>query len=208
MAKFDLLLEAPKHIMESGDEIHNAYFTIDTADLITFYEWYAFNPHIVTYAVHDNETVGYYNIYPLTEACGQLFDQQAIKEEDIKVSHLLPIEATRHAQYAYLASIAIKNRKDYLNRQCAAALVSSMAEQLIYMYDLTKLKRVFANPTTFNGNMLVRKLGFKPVVSHKKPLKGNDIYALDITPETVEKLQGLAQRYARFINTRPWQINS
>lgn len=205
MAKFDIMVRAPKETMQSGDEIHNHYFTIDTADLITFYEWYEHNPHIVTYACHQNNVMGYYNVIPLTSECGDLFAQQAIKEEDMRIEHILPIEATRHAQYAYLASIAIRRRKDYLHRQCAAALVASISDQILNSFDLTKLKRIYANPTTFDGNHLVRKLGMKPVVSYKKPLKGNDIYALEITPETISGLRDFSTRYARFINSSCWK---
>lgn len=205
MAKFDILVQAPKNIMDAGDDIHHRYFTIDTADLITFYQWYEHNPFIVTYAVRDNTTIGYYNIIPLTTDCGELFAQQAIKEEDMTVEHILAPEAIQHAQYAYLGSIAIADRSNFVHHQCVAAMLGAIAAQLCATYDLTKLKRIYANPTTFNGNKLVRKLGMTPVVSFKKPLKGNDIYALDITPETIAGLKHFADKYRRFINSDPWQ---
>ncbi len=204
MTQFDIIVRAPQEIRDSGDAIHNNYFTIDTADLITFYEWYDFNPLIVTYACDKNEVVGYFNVIPITTECGELFDRQAIKEEDLTINHLLPPEAMKHAQYVYIASIAIKDRHIYRSRQCAAALVAAIADNLLNGYSMKKLKRIYANPTTFNGNHMVRKLGLKPVVSINKPLKGNDIYALDVTPETIEGLKYFSKRYARFINQNCW----
>lgn len=204
MTQFNFLVRAPEEIRSQGDDIHTSYFTIDTADLLTFYEWYHFNPLIVTFACDKNEVVGYYNIYPITTECGQLFDEQAIKEEDLTTDHLLPAESMHHAQYAYIASIAIKDRQSYRSRQCAAAIIAVMADNLLNGFDLKNLKRIYANPTTFNGNTMVRKLGLKPVISHNKPLKGNDIYALDITPESIERLRYFADRYRRFILKNPW----
>jgi hypothetical protein len=204
MTVFDILTEVPENIRADGDAIHYQYFTIDTADLITFYEWYAFNPLIVTYACDKGEVVGYYNAIPITTECSELFEQQVIKEEDLTIEHLLPVDAMPEAQYIYLASIAIKDREKYRSRQCAAAMLAAIADNLLNGFDLTKLKRIYANPTTFNGNTLVRKLGMKPVVSYKKPLKGNDIYALDITPETIKELKYFSQRYSRFIGRNDW----
>lgn len=204
MAKFDMITRAPKHILAASDEINNRYFTIDTADLMTVYEWLGFNPLIVTHACHNDEVIGFFNIIPLTQECGQLFSEQAIKEEDLAIEHILPPEAMQYAQSAYLAAIAIKDRRSYRSRQCAAALLSTMADHLLHAYDLNNLKRIYANPTTFDGNHMVRKLGLKPVVSYKKPLKGNDIYAMEITPESAGELQQTADRYKRFVGKNAW----
>jgi hypothetical protein len=204
MTQFDIITEAPKTIRDAGDDIHNNYFTIDTADLITFYEWYDFNPLIVTYACDKDEVVGYFNVIPITTECGELFDRQAIKEEDLTIDHLLPPAAMKHAQYVYIASLAIKDSKTYRSRQCAAAMIAAIADNLLNGFDTKQLKRIYANPTTFNGNNIVRKLGLAPVVSINKPLKGNDIYAMDMTPKTIEALTHFSKRYGRFINSNCW----
>lgn len=208
MTQFDMITNPPDHLKPLADEINNRYFTIDTADLITVHEWIDYNPYIVTYAVREGKVFGFFNVMPITTECAELFDHQAIKEEDLTIEHMLPPEAYPHAQFAYLAAIAVFDTRDYIGRQCAAALVSNMADHFLHGYDITKLKRIYANPTTFNGNHMVRKLGLKPMVSFKKPLKGNDIYALDITPDTIKGLQDFSQRYARFIRENPWKKNS
>lgn len=205
MAKFDMITAPPDHLKPLADAINNRYFTIDTADLITVHEWIDFNPYIVTYALQDKDVIGFFNIIPLTTECGTLFEKQAIKEEDLAIEHILPREAMKHAQYAYLAAIAITDLGEYRSRQCAAALIATMSDHLLNGYDTNVLKRVFANPTTFNGNHMVRKLGLKPVVSFKKPLKGNDIYALDINGDTVAGLRFFSQRYTRFVGENPWK---
>lgn len=205
MAKFDMITNPPDHLKPLADAINNRYFTIDTADLIVVHDWINFNPYIITYAVQGEDVIGFFNIIPLTTECGALFEKQAIKEEDLSIEHILPRDAMKHAQYAYLAAIAIDDRSKYRSRQCAAALISTMADHLLNAYDTKNLKRLFANPTTFNGNHMVRKLGLEPVVSYKKPLKGNDIYALNITPETIAGLQEFSQRYSRFVGENPWK---
>ncbi|MDB5478584.1 MAG: hypothetical protein JWM96_1079 [Alphaproteobacteria bacterium] len=202
--RFDIVMDAPPEIMQKGDAIHSRYFTIDTADLDTFYQWYALNPHIVTYAVHENDVTGYFCILPISGECAALFDQQAIKEEDLSLEHLIPLEVMHHAQFAYIGTIAIKDNRQFLSRQCAAALMAGVANHFLQDYNPQKLKRLYANPTTFNGNHMVRKLGLKPVVTLKKPLTGNDIYAMDVTDETLAAFAYLSQRYGRFIGENPW----
>ncbi len=205
MTVFDMITSPPDHLKPLADAINNKYFTIDTADLITVHQWIDFNPTIVTYALSSNEVVGFFNIIPLTTECGALFEKQAIKEEDLSIEHILPQEARRFAQYAYLAAVAIADTTRYRDRQCAAALMATMADHFLNAYNLNYLKRIFVNPTTFDGNSLVRKLGMRPIVAHKKPLKGNDIYTLEITPETVDSLQAASKRYGRFIGDNPWR---
>lgn len=208
MAIFDMITNAPDNIVHQGDDINNRYFTIDTADLITVHAWIAFNPYIVTYAGINGEIFGFFNIIPITTECAQLFDQQAIKEEDLSIEHILHPDALPHAQFSYLAAIAIKDREQYLSRQCAAALLGAISDHFLYGYNPTTLKRIYANPTTFDGNHMVRKLGLKPVVSFKKPLKGNDIYALDVTDDVIERLQYVSQRYGRFVGNNPWKTSA
>lgn len=204
MCVFDIITTPSIEQRDQADTINNKYFTIDTADLITVHEWLDFNPYIVTHALRDEEVVGFFNIMPITNECAALFDNQQIKEEDLDIQHMLAPEVMHLAENAYLAAIAIKDIGNYQNSQCAAALLSAMCDHFLYGYDITKLKRIYANPTTFNGNNLVRKMGLKPVISHKKPLKGNDIYAMDITPETLDGLKYYSERYKRFICDNAW----
>jgi hypothetical protein len=205
MAVFDMITCAPPEIVDQKHDISRRHFTIDTADIFTVQEWIDFNPYIVTYAVIDGECLGFFTILPITTECAAQFDEQSIKEEDVGIEHILPHSVMEHAQYAYLAAIAIKEKNNYINRQCAASLVSTMCDYFLNAYDPKNLKRIYANPTTFNGNHLVRKMGLAPVVSYKKPLKGNDIYAIDMTkPETIEGMEYLSKRYSRFVGSNPW----
>lgn len=149
---------------------------------------------------------GFFNIIPISNECGELFSRQEIREEDLTIKHILPNDQRYRAQYAYLAAIAVKERNSYISRQCAAAMLSVTASHLLYGYSEHRFKRVFANPTTFVGNHLVRKLGLAPLYAHRKPLKaGNDIYVLEMDkPETRAGLKVLEQRYARFVGVNPW----
>lgn len=203
MAVFNMITNPPAHLIPEADKINNQYFTVDTASMDVVHEWLDFNGHIVTYAMHQNKVLGFFNVMPLTIECGRLFEEQAIKEEDLLVKHILPHEVLQHAQYAYIAAIAVDHTESYISRQCSAALVACMADLFLNGYG-ANLKKIFANPTTFQGNKLVNRLGLRPVTAFKKGLKENDIYVSEMTPQERARLQNLSQRYARFVGDNPW----
>lgn len=206
--KFDMIIKAPRWVRQQADVINDHYFTIDTADQPTVNEWIDFNPLIVTYALHGDHVMGFFNIVPITTECARLFDQQELKEEDLAVEHILPPAAMRHAKYAYLAGIAIKDTRDFCSRQCTAALIAAISDHLLHAYDINVLERLYTNPTTFDGNHMVRKLGLRPVTALKKTLKENDIYALEITGPVIAGLRHFSQRYACFVAANPWTQNA
>jgi hypothetical protein len=205
MAQFDMIANPPKELIPQGEVINNSYFTIDTADLSIVNTWLDYNPYILTHALLDGTVHGFFNIIPISTETAELFDRQALKEEDLNTSHMLMHEALPHAKYAYLAAIAVKDYHSYLSHQCVAAMMSAIASLFLRGYSPLKLQRLYANPTTFKGNMMVRKLGLKPSVAIKKPLKGNDIYTLDFTPEIFAHLEMLEKRYARFVGKNDWR---
>ncbi len=51
-----------------------------------------------------------------------MFEEQALKEEDLSIDHILPHSELKNAEYAYFAAIAVKDTKSYLSRQCVAGL--------------------------------------------------------------------------------------
>lgn len=208
MTIFDMLTNPPapiaQRLSDATDDIADQYFTVDTASADVVGEWVRFNRHMVTYALKGEQVTGFFNMLPLTQECGELFARQAIKEEDLRVEDILPHEALKHAQYAYIAAIAVSDTRSYLNRQCAAALVSCLSDLLLHGYG-PALKRVYANPTTFNGNRMVRKLGLRPLDAQKRSLKENDIYAVDMNDAARKGLQNLSGRYARFVGANPWK---
>ncbi len=83
-------------------------------------------------------------------------------------------------------------------------MLSVIASQLLHGYRRGTFKRLFANPTTFLGNEMIRRLGLKPLVVHKKPLKANDIYVTEMDPEAIAALQGIEARCGRFVGANPW----
>lgn len=207
--KFDMVTNPPPEIAgrlsDETDAISDSYFTIDTASADVVGEWVKFNRHMVTYALHDGNVLGFFNIMPLTLECGALFERQAIKEEDLRVSDILPYEALPHAQYAYLAAIAVKNTRNYFSRQCVAAMMATVADHLLNGYG-PGFKKLFANPTTFNGNHMVRKLGLRPVQTINKGLvKENDIYVTEMNDQSRANLAAMSRRYARFVGDNPWK---
>lgn len=205
MAIFDMITNPPKYLMPQADAISNRYFTVDTASMDVVDEWVEFNPYIVTYAMYEGRVAGFFNVMPLTMESGDKFMRHEMVEEDLRTQDMLMHEALPFAKYAYVAAIAIESTDSYLNRQCAAALVGAMADLLLYGYNREHFRMLFANPTTFQGNKLVRRLGLKPLQNYKKSLKSNDIYASTMDEETRTSLENLSNRYARFIGTNPWK---
>jgi hypothetical protein len=208
MAVFDMVTNPPadiaQQLSDESDEINDFYFTVDTAPNDVIMEWVRFNRHMVTYATYQGHVMGFYNLMPLTQEAGELFLRQALKEEDIRVEHILPHDAMPFCQYAYLAAIAVKDTKHYISRQCVAAMMGTMADHLLNGYNPQYFKKVFANPTTFDGNIMVHKLGLKPVDTMKKALKENDIYAITMDEGTRDALKGMSDRYGRFVGQNPW----
>ncbi len=206
MAVFDFITAPTKEQFEEAVAINEQYFTIDTVSIPQLREWIAHNPYMDTYAMLDGRVHGFFNVFPIGDKCGELFGRQEMKEEDLTVEHILTDEYRHLARYAYLAAIAVSDRESYVSKQCVTAMLSVIASHLLYGYDEGRLKCVFANPTTFAGNHLVRKLGLHPLYKGRKPLKaGNDIYVLEMdNPETRAGLRALERRYARFVGTNPW----
>jgi len=204
MALFNMITNPPAHLIPEADDINNQYFTVDTADMEVVHQWLRFNPHIVTYAMHKEHVLGFFNIMPLTRECGELFEREAIKEEDLRIEHMLPYESLPHARYAYIAAIAVKDTENYISRQCVAAMVACMADLLLHGYG-KPLKKIFVNPTTFQGNKFVSKLGLKPADTRNKLLKENDIYLAELDPHARKVMQNLSDRYSRFVGENPWR---
>ncbi len=210
MAKFDMMtladvLKAGRtDLYEQTYAINDRYFTIDTADHETIRSWERRNPSITTYAIRNDTTQGFFNIMPVTREAAALLERQELREEDIRPEYVLPPELLSRAETAYFAAIAIRDTQSFTGRQCAAALLSVIASQLLHGYRQGVLRRLFANPTTYAGNAMIRRLGLKPLIGHKKPLKANDIYVADMTPERIAALETLEARYARFVGDNPW----
>ncbi|MDB5478586.1 MAG: hypothetical protein JWM96_1081 [Alphaproteobacteria bacterium] len=201
---FDMITWAPEHYRAQAYEINNTYFTVDTAEPDEVYDWVNHNRLMVTYALHKDRVQGFFNVMPLTHEAGQLFSCNEIKEEEITTGHILAPHVMRFAEYLYFPAIASKEYPSYLARQCTAAMVSALATHILTMYDEKRLKKIFANPTTFQGNRMVQKLGLRPLAGFKKPLTGNDLYYADFDEAMFANLRWLQDRYARFVGRNTW----
>jgi hypothetical protein len=204
MAVFNFITNPNESQFEQAVGIHNKYFHIDTISVPDLREWIAFNPYMDTYAMRGEKVEGFFNIIPLTTRCAELMARQEIKEEDIGIEHMLPYSKLRVAEYAYFAAIAVCDKDSYVGKQCVAALISVTCSHLLNGYAAGRFKALYANPTTFWGNHLVRKLGLKPLYSHRKPLRaGNDIYSMEMNQENRARLKALGKHYSRFVATNP-----
>lgn len=205
MAKFDLITNAPDHIRKKSQLLDRSYYQIDTADTNEVSAWIGKNPYITTHAVVGDEHLGYFNLTPITSDAARLFDIQEMSEEDLLPEHILAPDVMRYAQYFYLPAITVKNFMSVRSRMAVAALMSGLGSYVFNVFTPERIKRIYASPTTFQGNSLLRRLGFKPVSGVRKLLASSDVYYIDVTDETLDKLQWLQQRYARYINSNCWE---
>jgi hypothetical protein len=204
MAKFDMITWADERYRKECYEINNRYFSIDTADPSEVYDWVNYNRLIVTYALHNDHVLGFFNVMPLTREAGVLFENNEIKEENITIRHMLSPDVMQYAEYLYFPAIAVKDYQTYLAHQCTAALMAALASHIRTLYTEKRLKRIFVNPTTYRGNTMIKKLGLKRLQAGKKPLKENDLYYADIDAAFYQKLERFEKRYSRFINSNCW----
>ncbi len=204
MCVYDMITWAPEHHRAQAYEINNQYFSVDTAEPEDVYDWVNHNRLMVTYALCDDTVKGFINLMPLTREAGELFEQNKIKEEDITIDHILSPDVMHYAEYLYFPAIAVSDYRTYKARQCTAALLSALCSQILTMYDPARLKKIFVNPTTFQGNRMTQKLGFEPLTGFKKPLTGNDIYVANFNEKLFERLRAVEQRYARFVGHNCW----
>jgi hypothetical protein len=204
MAIFKLMTCAPPEVRVQTDVMDRYYYTIDTATVEDNNAWVDFNRYMNTYALIGDELIGYFNLMPIKQETAPLIQRQDLKEEDITIDHILRPDSMHHAQYLYLPAITVKDFKSFRSRQAVAALLSGMASYMLNMYDVRKLKAIYANPTTFQGNLLIKKMGFKPLHGVKKPLSGLDIYYTAPSESIVKELRALEKRYAHLVSENPW----
>lgn len=204
MSIFDMITWADEKYRAQAYEINNQYFTVDTAEPDDVYDWVNYNRLMVTYALNNDRVEGFFNVMPLTTEAGQLLEREGLKEEDITIDHILEPDMLKYAEYLYFPAIAVRDFNSYKARQCTAALMSALAYLLLNIYEPTRLKKIFVNPTTFQGNRMIRKLGLEPIKHYKKVLSGNDIYQAVFNDTTTDKLQKLQQRYSKFVGYNSW----
>lgn len=208
MCKFDIISWVYEHYRQQCYDINNQYFTIDTAEPDDVYDWVNHNRLMVTYALCNDKVHGFFNVMPLTKEAGNLFERDGLKEEDITTAHILTPDVMAHAQYLYFPAIASRAYQRYQSRQCTAALIGALASHLLAVYTRGTLKKIFANPTTFQRNRMIRKLGLQPLSGFKKPLTGNDLYYAEFDDAMFQRLHHIQERYARFIGTNCWADGS
>jgi hypothetical protein len=205
MAVFDFVTNPPDNLIEQAIDIHKSYFTLDTVSIPDLREWLSFNGHMDTYALHDGKVHGFFNLIPLTDACGEKFLRQEIKEENLSIQDFLPHKELSRARYTYFAAIAVKEYPRYISRQCVAAMFSVMASLLLHHYHPARLEKVFANSTTFHGHRIIQHFGMKPVQEGYKFLTENNIYMSDMHNKSVRrKCLGLLERYRPYVGINPW----
>ena len=206
MAKFRIINDPKKEYVDQAWVFNDEFFTIDTAERMLVDTWYNKNGKNMIYALDSEEVVGFFNVIPLTQEAGELFSENIIREEDIEAEHILEPEAMAYARSIYVAAIAVKRPHTIIGNQCVAALIAGLCNRICATYQHEYLKNIFVNPTTFDGNRFIRKLGMEPVHSLRTGLRaGNNIYALSLDKESFDNICATEDRYKRFVMKYEWQ---
>lgn len=198
---FDLCIGKNEALFPQLGEIAKRYFSIDTATPDTAYEWYRHNPYAIITATIGDTVHGFADFLPLTSEAVDLLETRRLKEEDITPEHILPPETMRYCRALYFSGIAIRDTGNFLGARCAAALIAGHAHMLETVYKDSALKCIYSNPTTYSGNRLTRRMGFKPVSTHRKNMGGMDLYILPLDTTQRQMLNDTYNRYSPLINS-------
>lgn len=202
---FDLYTARRHDLLGGVKEIAESYFSVDTATPETAFAWYEKNPDALIVAVNKGRVFGYADFLPLTIEAQTLIERYELKEEDIVPDHILAPNEIHKCNAVYFAGIAVRGRGTSLAARCAAALVAGFADMLQHSYKKSPLKILYANPTTFWGNKLSRRLGFVPVDFRKTKMGGMDLYMSPLQNNRSTALDALHERYKIFIDKTEWR---
>jgi hypothetical protein len=201
---FDLFTAARSDLLPQVNVIAQSYFTVDTASSDIAATWYTKNPNCLIIAAKDGVVHGYADFLPLTDDALESIKDRRLKEEDIGSDHILAPEHIRNCRGIYFAGIAVKNRKSVLAARCAAALLGGAAHMLENVYDDAPLEHLLANPTTFSGNKLTRRMGLDPISFQKLTISGMDLYMSSLDDARKRDIYALHRKYETLISSVSW----
>ncbi len=201
---FDLLTASSTTLVPQVDAIACTYFSIDTATPETAHAWYDKNPDVLIMAAKNNVVHGYADFLPLTSAALDLMLERNLMEEDIGPEHILAPEHLHLCRAVYFAGIAVRDKGSVSGSRCTAALVAGVAHRMTHTYRDIPLEYFLANPTTFSGNRLGKRMGLESVSFSKKTMRGMDLYMLTINPASRRTMQELYDRYRAHVGNIDW----
>lgn len=204
MTAFKLINKPEKEYIDQVWIINDTFFTIESAERASAEEWDRKNNSSIICAVHQDDVKGFFVFYPVTIECGKLCENNSLREENLTADHILSADVMEHAQYIYVSALAVKDPRSILGRQCAAALMAGLSNNIRSLYNPANLKKLFLNPTTFNGYRFVRKLNLQSVENQKK-LSSTDIHFHDFSQSGNTMFLEMEQRYNRFIESYEWR---
>lgn len=201
---FDLFTAERSDLLPQVNAIAQSYFTVDTASSDTATTWYAKNPSCLIIAAKDGIVHGYADFLPLTDEALRAIKERELKEENIGPEHILPPQQIDQCRGIYFAGIAVKRYKSVLGARCTAALLGGATHMLEKIYARSPLEFLLANPTTFSGNKLTRRMGLGPVSFHKRTMSGMDLYLSSLDGARKQDLYSLHRKYKPLINSVSW----
>ena len=149
---------------------------------------------------------GYADFLPLTPDAQKAIEERMLKEEDIGPEHILTPDQISRCRAVYFSGIAIRDRKTLLGARCAAALLAGVGHMMEHVYKNAPLEFFYANPTTFSGNRLTKRMGLGPVSFQRKTMEGMDLYMLPMDTEKDARGHALYTRYQHLITSMAWAV--
>jgi hypothetical protein len=139
-------------------------------------KWRAKNATIFTAVSNDkNELVGFFDIFPLTDAAGAALISGEKAEPDLSIDDVLSGRETPACNYVYIATLAARYRNPLLDVLLTRALVSHLNNAL----PPRPGRQYLIIPYTKVGRNAAIRNGFRCEADRSKTKKKTEVYCLD-----------------------------
>ena len=176
-----------------ASELGQSIFGSEDVGFEIFEQWRAKNTLITTCLTdRNNRFVGYFTILPLESAFAKRFIHDNVLgsefEKAITPDVVLSEDEMGEARHLYFAGIAVKNANTLAGKRHAAILLWSIVEYMRQYFNAKVHKHLYAVPTTEDGLIIVKRLGFKLIREGSSKSRRHDLYEVEITADAIQRV--------------------
>ena len=166
-----------EHFADLGNQHVRDIFGRDRVISYAEYKtWRNKNPTIFTVVANNkNELVGFFDIFPLTEAAGVGLMRGDKSEQDLTIDDLLDGKSTADCNFVYIATLAARYRNPLLD----VLLTRSLVEHLSNVLPPRPGRRYLIIPYTTEGRNAAVRNGFRCEATPSITMRSTEVYSLD-----------------------------
>lgn len=139
-------------------------------------KWRAKNPTVYTVVANGkNELVGFFDIFPLTDAAGAALMKGEKSEEDLTIDDLLDGKSTAETNFVYIATLAARFRNPLLD----VLLTRTLVEHLSNVLPPRPGRRYLIIPYTVEGRNAAIRNGFRCEATPSITKRNIEVFSLD-----------------------------